>query len=238
MALLAVMFLSALVSSGGSANAQSIASPAPSPRIVQGDPFTGFVIEAAQRFDIPAAWIRAVMLVESNDDASAVSPKGAMGLMQIMPGTYQDMRLRYGLGADPFQPHDNITAGTEYLREMLDRYGMSGFLAAYNAGPQQYDEHLATGRALPAETILYVPRITPMLSDVQARGRLLAPSAPVDWRRSPLFAGQYTAAAADETSADSLQSGGNVAALSPATLAVLAPQSTGMFAAHFTLASP
>ena len=75
------------------------------------------------------------MQAESGGDARALSPKGAMGLMQIMPGTWAELRLRYGLGADPYDPHDNITAGAAYLREMHDRYGEPGFLAAYNAGP-------------------------------------------------------------------------------------------------------
>jgi soluble lytic murein transglycosylase-like protein len=237
-AILAAMFLSALASSGGSANAQSIAAPAPSPRIVQGDPFTGFVTEAAQRFGIPSAWIRTVMLVESNDNASAVSPKGAIGLMQIMPGTYQDMRSRYGLGADPFQPHDNILAGTAYLREMLDCYGMSGFLAAYNAGPEQYDKHLATGRALPDETILYVARITPMLSGVQSGNSLLAPSAMVDWRHSSLFSDHVSVAMNGEISAVNLQSGGNMTELLPTAIANLTPRSSGMFTSQFPPASP
>jgi soluble lytic murein transglycosylase-like protein len=238
-ALLAVLTLPFLLSFAGTADAQSAASTVLPPRIMQADdPFSGFVTEAAQRFDIPATWIRAVMLVESNDDASVVSPKGAIGLMQVMPGTYQDMRLRYSLGADPFQPRDNILAGVAYLREMLDCYGTSGFLAAYNAGPQQYDEHLATGRALPAETILYVARITPMLSGVQAANTLLVPLAAIDWSRSPLFAGQFSAGTADEISSNSLQLGGSAAALSPAAVAALAPQSTGMFATHFTSASP
>lgn len=239
LAALTLPLLLSLLSFAATADAQSTAQPTSSPRIMQADdPFSGFVTEAAQRFDIPATWIRAVMLVESDDDASAVSPKGAIGLMQVMPGTYQDMRLRYGLGADPFQPHDNIVAGTAYLREMLDCYGMSGFLAAYNAGPEQYDEHLATGRTLPAETILYVARITPMLSGVQAGRALPAPSATVDWRNSSLFAGEFSVGAVGENSPDNLQSGRSVATLSPTALATLAPQSTGMFATHFTSASP
>jgi soluble lytic murein transglycosylase-like protein len=75
-----------------------------------------------------------------------------MGLMQIMPETWATLRLRYGLGADPFDPHDNILAGAAYLRELHDRYGSPGFLAAYNAGPARYEDHLATGQPLPAET--------------------------------------------------------------------------------------
>ena len=78
-----------------------------------------------------------------------------MGLMQIMPKTYAGLRARHRLGPDAYNPRDNILAGAAYLREMLDRYGSSGFLAAYNAGPARYDEHLATGRPLPPETQIY-----------------------------------------------------------------------------------
>ena len=65
------------------------------------DPFSSFVTEAAQRFGIPAAWIRAVMRVESRSDRHAISPKGAMGVMQLMPDTWAALRVRYGLGRDP-----------------------------------------------------------------------------------------------------------------------------------------
>jgi soluble lytic murein transglycosylase-like protein len=79
-----------------------------------------------------------------------------MGLMQIMLQTWSGLRLRYGLGANPYDPHDNILAGAAYLWELHDRYSAPGFLAAYNAGPARYDDHLATGRPLPAETRAYV----------------------------------------------------------------------------------
>ena len=78
------------------------------------------------------------MRAESLGEVRAVSPKGAMGLMQIMPETWASLRVRYVLGADPYDPHDNILAGTTYLRELHDRYGSPGFLAAYNAGPTRY----------------------------------------------------------------------------------------------------
>ncbi len=96
------------------------------------------------------------MRAESFGDVHAISPKGAMGLMQIMPQTWATLRQRYHLGADPYDVHDNIIAGAGYLRELHDRYGVPGFLAAYNAGPGRYDDHRATGRALPAETRAYV----------------------------------------------------------------------------------
>ena len=127
------------------------------------DPIAGYVEEASQRFRIPASWIRAVMQVESADEISVTSSAGAMGLMQLMPQTYAALRTRLGLGANAYEPHDNIIAGTAYLREMYDRYGDAGFLAAYNAGPARYEEFRAGGRSLPSETILYTARLGPML---------------------------------------------------------------------------
>ncbi|RNJ50349.1 lytic transglycosylase domain-containing protein [Methylocystis hirsuta] len=114
--------------------------------------------EASRRFHIPPQWIRAVMRAESYGDACAVSVKGAIGLMQIMPATYEELRLKHALGPDPFNPGDNILAGAAYLSEMFERYGEDGFLAAYNAGPQRYEEYLHR-RPLPAETISYVGRL-------------------------------------------------------------------------------
>lgn len=88
-----------------------------------------------------------------------VSHAGAMGLMQLMPGTWLDMRARYGLGANPHDPRDNIIAGTAYLRLMFDRFGYPGLFAAYNAGPARYAASLRTGRILPAETRAYVAEL-------------------------------------------------------------------------------
>ena len=79
------------------------------------DPFVVFVAEAAQRFGISATWIRVVMRAESFGEVRAVSPKGAMGLMQIMPETWPRLRVRCGLGADPDEPRDNILAAAAYL---------------------------------------------------------------------------------------------------------------------------
>ena len=126
------------------------------------------VAAAARRFDIPEAWIAAVMRAESGGQATANgrpirSPAGAMGLMQVMPQTYAALRARYGLGADPYAPRDNILAGAAYLREMLDRYGVPWFLAAYNAGSARLDAFLRTGRALPAETQRYLAALAPQI---------------------------------------------------------------------------
>jgi membrane-bound lytic murein transglycosylase B len=121
------------------------------------------IAEAERRFDVPAAWIAAVLAAESAGDPAAVSPKGAMGLMQIMPATWAELRAEHGLGADPFAPRDNILAGAAYLRAMHDRFGFPGLFAAYNAGPARYQSHLTTGGPLPAETVAYVARVTELI---------------------------------------------------------------------------
>ena len=132
--------------------------------ISSSDPWSAHIREAAKRFAISERLLRAVMHVESVGDVHAVSSKGAMGLMQIMPATWEELRTRYRLGDDPYQPRDNIFAGAAYLREMLDRFGRNGFLAAYNAGPGRYEEHLTTGRPLPRETIDYVRKLAPLIN--------------------------------------------------------------------------
>ena len=134
-----------------------------SPVPVHAQDFDDLVRQAAERNAIPPAWVRAVLQAESAGDPHAVSGAGAMGLMQLMPGTWKEVRRTLNLGADPFDPRDNIAAGAAYLRWLHDRYGDAGFLAAYNAGPGRYDEHLATGRPLPGETISYVEFFTGLM---------------------------------------------------------------------------
>ena len=135
------------------------------------DPWGPYIHEAAKRFDVPDLWIRGVMAVESRgqeyqDGRLIISPKGAMGLMQVMPATYEDMRQEYNLGDDPYDPHNNILAGTAYLRQMYDIYGYPGFLAAYNAGPHRLDDYLSNERPLPGETRRYVAMIAPQIEGI------------------------------------------------------------------------
>ncbi len=127
------------------------------------DPWGPYIREAAARFSVPQQWIRAVMRQESAGAADALSPAGAIGLMQVMPATYAGLQYRYDLGNDPWEPHDNIMAGTAYIKEMYDRFGSPGFLAAYNAGPGRMDNYLSTGNPLPTETVHYVASIAPRL---------------------------------------------------------------------------
>ncbi len=169
------------------------------------------VAEAAQRFGLPEQWIYAVMRAESAGRIGAVSSAGAMGLMQLMPGTWARQRTRFGLGSDPFNPRDNIMAGASYLREMYDSFGTPGFLAAYNAGPGRYQDWRDRGRPLPAETRAYVSRIAPMLqtgnAPTVAASALFAQTGRISWTQSQLF----TVRAKSETNA----SDDNLATASP-----------------------
>ncbi len=144
-----------------------------------GDPWGPYIKIAAAHFDIPAMWIRQVMRVESGGHEYSggqliVSAAGAMGLMQLEPGTYQEMAARYGLGNDPFNPYDNIMAGTAYIHEMYQIYGSPGFLAAYNAGPGRLDSFMNNNEPLPDETINYVAMIAPNIEGYYPRRRSAA----------------------------------------------------------------
>ena len=194
------------------------------------DTYAGLIAEAAQRFGIPAAWIRAIMRVESRGDRRAISPKGAIGLMQLMPDTWAALRARYGLGRDPFDAHDNILAGAAFLREMHDRYGSPGFLAAYNAGPGRYEDYRDRHRPLPPETVAYVAALIPFVGDGAIDGPVLvAASDPSSWTQAPLFITRPASAEpADRTSAKQPPSD-TPAVLAVRDLSAIAPQSTGLF---------
>lgn len=165
----------------------ALAQSAPVSRKSADDPYAAHIAEASHRFRVPERWIRAIMHLESARDPRAISRKGAVGLMQIMPGTFAELRLRHQLGRDPYDPRDNILAGTAYLRELYDRYGSPGFLAAYNAGPARYEASLK-GRSLPAETGAYVAKLRPFWAGGDAPGPLTAGHAKAfSWKVAPLF---------------------------------------------------
>lgn len=133
------------------------------PASAQVDQWASEISNASSRFGLPAQWIRRVMNAESGgrrlfDGRPVVSRAGAMGLMQLMPGTWSEMRSMLGLGPDPFEPKDNILAGAAYLRIMYNRFGYPGLFAAYNAGPARYSDYLSQGRDLPPETVTYVAK--------------------------------------------------------------------------------
>lgn len=139
-------------------------APAAAAAADRSDRWANEIASASARFQIPEAWIRRVMKAESGGRTMIggrpiVSAAGAMGLMQLMPGTWREMRDLLGLGSNPHDPSDNIVAGTAYLRRMYDRFGYPGLFAAYNAGPARYGAFLAGRAGLPRETRTYVAAV-------------------------------------------------------------------------------
>ncbi len=141
----------------------AFASPAQAETVADWLPF---INEASARFGVPVAWIERVMRAESGGRTTLAgrpirSSAGAMGLMQLMPPTWADMRARLGLGSNPDDPRENILAGTLYLRLMYDRFGYPGLFGAYNAGPRRYADYLAGRVRLPSETVGYLASVAP-----------------------------------------------------------------------------
>ena len=210
-----------------------LAQTAAPDRAVAVHPRAAHIAEASQRFGIPVTWIMAVMRAESAGDTRAISSAGAMGLMQVMPDTWAGLRIRHALGHDPFEPRDNILAGTAYLREMWDRYGnVAAMLAAYNAGPGRYDEYRATARPLPAETRAYVAALTPILLGERPSGGSSSVVPPLDWREAAIFvAGEIGATASDPASPDPTpRDAPSFVPAAPETLTALQPE--GLFVAR------
>ncbi len=153
-------------------------------------PWQSAIREAADRSGIPFAWIEAVIQAESAGCAvmngkPTTSRAGAMGLMQLMPATWAEYRSRLRLGDDPFDARDNITAGAVYLGDLYDRFGAEGFLAAYQVGPERYEESIRDGRPLPRKTLDYIARVERAIDRIDSRSPRLAP--PAVPGSSPLF---------------------------------------------------
>lgn len=133
---------------------------------------------ASTRTRLPKEWIRAVLMEESGgrtmmaENTPIKSNMGAMGLMQLMPATWREMKMIYKLGPDPNNPRDNILAGAAYLRTLYWEYGYPGMFAAYNDGPGMIEAHRRLQEMLPKETGKYVSDIASILR-TGARGALL-----------------------------------------------------------------
>jgi hypothetical protein len=163
-----------------------IIPPKPNPSVYAQEQQMGFsalmnrwsplVGEASRRFNVPAVWIRAVMQLESGGRTMLGptqpmrSTMGAMGLMQLMPETYADMRRQHSLGADPYDPRDNILAGAAYLRFLRDKYGYPAMFAAYNDGPGNLEARLQGRGLLPPETQNYVGNVITVLEGGRVGG--------------------------------------------------------------------
>jgi soluble lytic murein transglycosylase-like protein len=133
------------------------------------DRWNADIDEASKRVRIPSDWVRAVLIEESGgrtmmaENAPITSSMGAMGLMQLMPDTWREMQRIYGLGNDPYNPHDNILAGTAELRSLYWEYGYPGLFVAYNDGPGMIEAHRRLQQMLPAETVGYMLDIASIL---------------------------------------------------------------------------
>lgn len=139
--------------------------PAPAARAMHKLPFDESVRAAASETSLEPALLHAVIAAESHHDAHAISPRGAQGLMQLMPATARRFHV-----SDPYDPAQNIRAGAHYLQELRDLYkgDMSLALAAYNAGPEAVRRY--GGRIPPfAETRRYVPRVLQFYRELSRR---------------------------------------------------------------------
>jgi len=130
--------------------------------------YDALIVDHANRNNVRPDLVRAVIQVESAYNSTAVSPKGAMGLMQLMPATAREFNV-----GNPFDPRENIRAGVAYLRRLLDRYNNNEelALAAYNAGPGAVDRY---GEQVPPyrETRNYVSKVRE-ISEVRVGGRTI-----------------------------------------------------------------
>jgi hypothetical protein len=161
-----------------------------------------------------------------------------MGLMQIMPDTWAELRVRHRLERNPYDPRDNILAGAAYLREMYNRYGSPGFLAAYNAGPGRYEEYLA-GRPLPAETRAYVAALLPSFGGGDLPGAITVATADARaWTRAPLFVARDERIAGADPAQTEGRSEDDPAATPVREASAIMPQSAGLFVARTVSGKP
>lgn len=177
-------------------------SPVPASANVPGaDACARHAPEAAARSGLPVDVIMRVMDAESRGRPRAVSHKGAMGCMQIMPQTWAYLTRRYGLRNDPWNPRMNMIGGALYLAELVRQFGYPGAYSAYNAGPGRYLRYVRGGVSLPAETIAYAAQITggPAIS---ARASIAGQAAAPRWQDAGLFMASARSAATTPDAGD------------------------------------
>ena len=195
------------------------------------DHLDGFIAEASERFGIPAAWIRAIVRVEIGRNVLTPLRKDGVGLSQLSPERWTELRHRYALGTNASDPRDNILAGTAHLREMYDRYGSKDFLAVYIMGPTRYDEHMKSGAPLREETQAVVADLAPLielgLKDVvgsTTRAKVIS------WRKAPLFVAQTGRSSSDKAIAAGVSTERSGKSQASVDGSAFAPRGDGLFA--------
>ena len=195
------------------------------------DHLDGITAEASERFGIPAAWIRAIVRVEISRNAHTPSRKDGVGLSQLSPERWTELRHRYALGTNPSDLRDSILAGTAHLREMYDRYGSKDFLATYIMGPTSYDEHMKSDAPLPEETQAVVADLGRLielgLKDVvgsTTRAKVIS------WRKAPLFVAQTERSSSDKALAAGVPTERSAKSQTSADGSALVPRADGLFA--------
>lgn len=149
--------------------------------------YLAFLDQKADQYRIPREYARAVMQQESGGNPNAISPAGAIGLMQLMPGTARE------LGVDPRDPYQNMEGGLRYLAQNAEKYGLTGALAAYNGGPGRWEKAGGDISLMPAETQNYVKSI---------QGRL---GGDMGWRNYPGYDNQVGNLHSDKVSPEIMQ---------------------------------
>ena len=151
---------------------------APASSVIAPSLYLEWMTEAARKYNIPLALVRAVAHAESNFDPHALSRKGASGLMQLMPGTASNMYVR-----DIFDARQNIFGGVRYLRVLANEFGgqMETMVAAYNAGPDAVRKY---GNQIPPfeETRSYVQKVLALYFQYKQEGAMTSQVEPASWR--------------------------------------------------------
>jgi hypothetical protein len=200
--------------------------------------FANLIEEASRRFAVPVHWIRAVMTLESAGDVRARSPKGAMGLMQIMPETWARSAHASSLRRRSLRSARQHPGGRGVPPRAAPPIWLTRFPCAYNAGPGRYEHYLA-GRPLPAETRADVAALAPLFGGGEFAGPIsVAVGHSRSWTEAPLFIGRPEgASAADRVSAE--RRSNHVPASDPTrNISALVPQARSLFIVRSSVGDP
>ena len=228
-----VVILAASMLSSGAAHAEQELSATRRPNDLSVPPFAAFVTEASKRFGVPEHWIRAVMHVESGANQRAQSQKGAMGLMQIMPKTRTELRARYGLGADSYDPRDNIWLVLHTSANSTIATARQGSSPPTMQDLDATNVIWGTSRPLPDETQAYVATLAPIINHARTNVQLGAVTRSFAWASSSLFAARSAGISPDGSSRADMRQNRTSRAHGTVDLSALVPHSRNLLV-HLT----